>query len=41
MIALPKDLEPEYLRVVNALSEERKMTYVTLIATDLDDVLQP
>lgn len=31
MITLPKDLEPEYLRAVNALSEEHKMTYVTLI----------
>ncbi len=31
MIALPEDLEPEYRRVVSALSEESKMTYVTLI----------
>ena len=31
MIALPKDLEPEYLRAVDALSEENKMTYVTLL----------
>ncbi len=31
MIALPKDLEPDYLRAVNALSEESRMTYVTLI----------
>jgi hypothetical protein len=31
MITLPKDLEPEYLRAVSALSEESKMTYVTLI----------
>ena len=31
MITLPKDLEPEYLRAVSALSEEDKMTYVTLI----------
>ncbi len=31
MIALPEDLEPEYLRAVNALLEETKMTYVTLI----------
>src|SRR5690606_31499029 len=31
MIALPKDLEPEYLRAVEALSEEHKMSYVTLL----------
>jgi len=31
MITLPKDLELEYLRAVSALSEEHKMTYVTLI----------
>jgi len=31
MIALPKDLEPEYLQAVEALSEEHKMTYVTLL----------
>ncbi len=31
MITLPRDLEPEYLQAVNALPEEHKMTYVTLI----------
>ncbi len=31
MIALPEDLEPEYVRAVSALSEEGKMAYVTSI----------
>src|SRR5690606_325659 len=31
MIALPKELEPDYLRAVEALSEESKMSYVTLL----------
>ncbi len=31
MIALPKDLEPDYQRAITALSEESRMTYVTLI----------
>jgi len=31
MIALPEDLEPDYQRAITALSEESRMTYVTLI----------
>ncbi len=31
MIALPEDLEPDFLQAVDTLSKENEMTYVTLI----------
>ncbi|MFC4296716.1 DUF4351 domain-containing protein [Castellaniella hirudinis] len=40
MIALPTDLEPEYMQAVRALTEENKMAYVTSLERVVRDETQ-